>query len=296
MAKLSVIMPVYNEKINFLKNSIESILNQTYKDFEFIIIDDASQDYIQDVISSYKDSRIKYNRLNENSKVCAAMNYGIYISSGEYIAIMHSDDFSVRSRLEKQTEILDKYPNIGLVNSYTVIHNKNKSLLNMPYLDSNIEKLYLRYIGNNIAHSNVTLRKSILTENNIIYNNRFVYAEDYRMWTDIMPLCDFYTIPEALSIYNVDVNPSRQNKKYMSNCRKVILLENYMKDFNLPQETYNEYIEKIWKNKLLYRNYIAIKRDNYDKILNKIKPQLNHSYFCQFKTFVKNAMNDFKPN
>ena len=281
MPKISVLMPVYNEKPEYLRNAIESVLNQTCEDFELVIVDDASELYVGDIINSYSDARIKYTRFSENSKICAALNFAKSNSCGEYIAIMHSDDIAIRSRLEKESEILDEKTNVGLVNSYSVLQNKYHSKLNMPYLDSEIEKLYLRYIGNNIVHPNVMLRRSILDENNITYNSKFVFAEDYRMWTDMMPYCDFYTVPEVLTLYNIDVNPKRQNKEYMDKCKKVILLENYMRDFGLDEELYKGYIEKIWeKNKIKYINYLNIKKDIISCLEYKLQKVLtNYNYY-----------------
>ena len=243
MPKVSVLMPVYNENQEYLINATESVLNQTYRDFEFIIIDDGSDSYIQETISSFKDKRIKYTRLSQNSKICAALNYGLSAAKGEYIAIMHSDDFSVRTRLEHEVQILDEKPNTGLVNSYSLVRQMNKCKVGMPFVDCMKEKLFLTFIGNNLIHPNVMLRKKVLDEHSITYRPKFVYAEDYRMWVDLIPYCDFYTIPEILTVYNMDINPSRQNKSYMHKCAKAILIENYIRELKLPFEEYGFLIE-----------------------------------------------------
>jgi len=294
MPKLSVILPVYNERPKFMENAIQSILNQTYRDFEFLIIDDASESYVGEIINSYKDERIVYVRLEQNSKICAALNQGIEQSLGEYIAIMHSDDFSIRSRLEKQISVLESNVNIGLVNSYSLIKSGNKSQLNRPFLDQNFEKLYLKYVGNNIIHPNVMIRKSVLQENGISYNEQFVYAEDYRMWIDIMPFCDFCTIPEVLTIYNLNVNPNRQNKEYMEKCRKVILLENYMNLLNSYSDKFNSLIAMVWtKGKIKYLDYMNMKKDIIPQILDKVKSDLSAKQFLEFKNYLSNTIEDF---
>jgi len=294
MPKLSVILPVYNERPKFMENAIQSILNQTYRDFEFLIIDDASESYVGEIINSYKDERIVYVRLEQNSKICAALNQGIEQSLGEYIAIMHSDDFSIRSRLEKQISVLESNVNIGLVNSYSLIKSGNKSQLNRPFLDQNFEKLYLKYVGNNIIHPNVMIRKSVLQENGISYNEQFVYAEDYRMWIDIMPFCDFCPIPEVLTIYNLNVNPNRQNKEYMEKCRKVILLENYMNLLNSYSDKFNSLIAMVWtKGKIKYLDYMNMKKDIIPQILDKVKSDLSAKQFLEFKNYLSNTIEDF---
>ena len=114
MPKVSVLMPVYNTKEEYLREAIESILNQTFTDFEFIIINDGSTNNAEEVIKSYKDSRIKYYR-QENHGLIYTLNYGLSLCNGEYIARMDSDDISLPFRFEKQIEVLDKNPNIGIV-------------------------------------------------------------------------------------------------------------------------------------------------------------------------------------
>ena len=274
---------------------MESILEQTFSDYELIIIDDASETYVNDIISGYNDERIKYTRLSENGKICNALNIGISVSGGEYIAIMHSDDVSIRSRLEKESEILDKNQNVGLVNSYSVVQTPNNCGINRPYQDQDIEKLFLKYIGNNIVHPNVMIRKSVLAEHSIKYNPQFVFAEDYRMWIDIMPYCDFYTIPELLTLYNLNVNPSRQNHSYMGICRKVILLENYAEVLNLPKDKYSLFISKLWDNKFKYIDFMNLRKDVYEPMLEILATKLNKRYFCSFSNKLKKTIEDFNP-
>ena len=104
---ISVLMPVYNTKEEFLRTAIESILNQTFSNFEFIIINDGSTNNAEDVILSYKDDRIIYLK-QENQGIVAALNNGWDRAKGEYIARMDSDDISFPDRFEKQIEYLEK--------------------------------------------------------------------------------------------------------------------------------------------------------------------------------------------
>ncbi len=113
MPKISVVMPVYNTKEEWLREAIESILNQSYKDFEFIIIDDGSDKSIEPIVNSYNDARIVLIR-QENLGIAKSLNYGFKISKGEYIARMDSDDISLPERFEKQVNFLDKNPQISV--------------------------------------------------------------------------------------------------------------------------------------------------------------------------------------
>ena len=123
--KLSVIMPVYNTKEEFLREAVESILNQTYTDYELIIIDDGSTNNVEEVINSYKDKRIVYIR-QENTGIVGALNNGWNHAKGEYIARMDSDDVSYPDRFEKQAMFLDNNPDISLVGGQVKIMGTNK--------------------------------------------------------------------------------------------------------------------------------------------------------------------------
>src|SRR5438270_280343 len=111
--KISVIMPAYNAQ-KYISQAIESILNQTFKDFELIIIDDASQDNTAKIIGDFarKDNRIIYLRNKENLKLSKALNLGIKKAQGKYIARMDADDISLPDRLDKQFSFMEKHQEI----------------------------------------------------------------------------------------------------------------------------------------------------------------------------------------
>ena len=113
MVKVSVIMPVYNTREAYFREAIESVLNQSFKDFELLIVDDFSEPYIEKTVKSYKDERIKYHRLNKNSGASAARNFAIEQAQGEFIAFLDSDDISLENRLKHQLEYFEQNPQIG---------------------------------------------------------------------------------------------------------------------------------------------------------------------------------------
>ena len=104
---ISVVIPTYNRE-KTIKRAIDSILNQTYKDIEIIIVDDCSKDNTEEIIKQYKDNRIKYIKLDKNSGACAARNKGIELAKGQYIAFQDSDDEWLLDKLEKQMAIFEK--------------------------------------------------------------------------------------------------------------------------------------------------------------------------------------------
>ena len=130
--KVSVVMSVYNGE-RYLRAAIDSILNQTFSDFEFIIVDDGSVDLSADVVRSYKDSRIRFFK-QENSGLAAALNRSIELAKGEYIARMDADDISHPSRLQVQYDYMRAHPDVDILGAQAylidqegvVIGNKSK--------------------------------------------------------------------------------------------------------------------------------------------------------------------------
>lgn len=291
---ISVVMPVYNEPKDRLINAINSILNQTYKDFEFIIIDDGSEDHVEKTIQMFSDSRINYVKNSENKKIVATMNLGFSIAKGKYIAIMHSDDISLPKRLEKQYVIMENYPNVCLVNSYSLLRKQGNERINFPQLNNYELKSYLKYIGNNIICPNTMLRKSIIDEHSLTYKEEFVLAEDYQMWNDIMKFGDFYTIPEVLTIYNINANPSRQNFQKQKLCAKKLILKNYLDYLNLPENYF--WIKDLdsWR-KISNKNFLLLK-EKLKTLPESIKDSVSKDFYYSFLNDYQKTLEDFNPN
>ena len=109
MPKVSVLTPIYNTEPEHLRQAIESILNQTFTDFEFIILNDSPWNTeIEDIVLAYKDARIKYVKNDKNIGISKSRNKLLSLASGEYLAIFDHDDISLPTRLEKQVDFLDK--------------------------------------------------------------------------------------------------------------------------------------------------------------------------------------------
>ena len=194
--KVSVLMPVYNTKEEWLKEAIESILNQTFTDFEFIIINDGSSNNAKDVILSYKDKRIKYYE-QENCGLIKTLNRGLKLCKGEYIARMDSDDISLPKRLEKEVAVLDKNENIGIVGCWINRFPSN----NIIYLKE--RPRYLDLLKEcQLAHPTVMIRSSVLKKYDFKYGD-FLYAEDYELWSRFIKVSDLYNIQEVLLNYRV---------------------------------------------------------------------------------------------
>ena len=230
MPKVSVLTPLYNTNPKFLKEMIESILNQTFNDFEFILLNDSPNNKeIKDIVLSYKDNRIIYVENEENIGISKSRNKLLELAKGEYIAIFDHDDISLPQRLEKQVNFLDKNPRIGVVGSNFRRFSNNRKSKNP---ENNLDiKINLVARGCIILHSTVMIRKSLLTENSIKWEEEYSPCEDYMLFAELIDKTMFYNIQEPLLIYRDHENNTSHNQstimKDKENLIKNILYKKY---------------------------------------------------------------------
>jgi glycosyltransferase involved in cell wall biosynthesis len=197
--KISVVMSVYNGA-NFLKEAIDSILIQTFSDFEFIIINDGSKDDSLNIIKSYNDSRIRLIENDGNKGLIYSLNKGIEVAKGKYIARIDADDIAVETRFEKQVSFLEENQNIGVLSSdYIRFNNSSKKYTKSISRDDRIKSILL--FSATICHPTLMLRKSVLSENNLAYSSSAKHVEDYDLWTKLALITKFETLNEALLMY-----------------------------------------------------------------------------------------------
>lgn len=215
MAKslVSVILPVHNAALT-LSPAIESILSQTFKRFELIIVDDGSSDRTMKIIRSYRSPKIRVIQ-QEHQGIATALNHGLQLADGKYIARMDADDRSREDRLEKQVEFLDEWENIGVVSSlvrYQGDTAKNLGYaLHVDWLNQLTapEQIFLRRFQDSpIAHPSVMFRKSLVADHGGYQEGP--YPEDYELWLRWMNggvkmakirefMLDWYDSPNRLS-------------------------------------------------------------------------------------------------
>ncbi len=154
-------MPAYNAE-RYIKDSIESILNQSERDFEFIIVDDGSTDKTSLIISSFSDPRLRVFKINHCGLIYS-LNFGISKANGEYIARMDVDDISEPNRLKKQADFLDDHPDIALCGSFATIIDENGKVKGRleysPIEDKNIRRYAL--LHNPFIHPTIMIRKKV---------------------------------------------------------------------------------------------------------------------------------------
>jgi len=219
--KISVVMPVYNSE-KYLKESIGSILNQTFKDFEFIIINDASTDNSLNVIKSYKDKRIKLITNNKNLGVSKTRNIGLDLSSGKYIAVMDSDDISLLDRLRLQFDYLERQKHIFLLGGSAIFIDEDGKEIRRFRKYDNFRMLAWRLPKScGIIHSSVMFRN----EKNIFYSEIYPSSEDYNLYLDLLVKGKNLTnMPQFLIKYRVcdSFHSNEEKHKEFSNRTKKI--------------------------------------------------------------------------
>ncbi len=198
--RVTVLMPVYNTAA-YLPEAIESILNQTFTDFEFLIIDDASTDGSAAIIESYQDPRIKFIRKPVNTGYTRSLNMGLEMASGEYIARMDSDDFSLPDRFAKQVTFMDTHPEVGVCGTLVEFIGAKEGIEKKETENNRIKNVLFR--TNQFCHPSIFLRTSVLRDNNLYFDPNLEPAEDYAFWVKISRFSDLRNIPERLVKYRV---------------------------------------------------------------------------------------------
>ena len=214
MPKISVMIPVYNSA-RFLQEAIESVLAQTYKDYEIIVIDDGSTDNTKEVLAPYCD-RIRYI-YQQNQGASSARNKGIRYSQGEYIAFLDADDIWLPEKLHIQVDYLDNNQEIALIYSWALwvdvngrpLNKRNRSNRSLPTGDI----FNILFVRNFITPSSVMIRKRMLDTVGL-FDESLTHAEDHELWLRIARefkgfginkyLCKYRDTPQSLSKRNME--------------------------------------------------------------------------------------------
>ena len=197
--KVTVLMPVYNSE-KYLKEAIESILSQSFTDFEFLIVCDPSTDNTVEVLNSFNDNRLRLIINEQHIGQPESYNMGIKLARGDYIAIMHSDDISLPHRLEKQFEFMENKPDIGICGTWVnLIEGDIKTAWHTP-TEPDLTKCTLLF-SPSVHHPSVIMRKSFLIDNNLFYRAEFKTAEDYDFWVRASMCFPLSNLDEVLLLY-----------------------------------------------------------------------------------------------
>ncbi|MCW3167508.1 glycosyltransferase [Chryseobacterium sp. 09-1422] len=233
---ISVVMPVYNGE-NYLTEAIDSILSQTFTNFELLIINDGSSDNSEKIIQSYSDDRIVYIKNEKNIGLIKTLNKGLDLAKGEYIARMDQDDISHPERFLKQVALLEENPEIGVCGTWFTLLSKNGKDRVIKHPESH-ESIKIGMITKSlIGHPTVMMRKK--TMNNYRYDINYQAAEDYELWTRLIRITKFYNIQESLLQYRFhDTNMTvLENSTQVANTK--IITANQLKEIEIEGSNEN---------------------------------------------------------
>lgn len=267
--KISVVMSAYNRP-QYVKEAIESILNQTYKDFEFIIVDDCSTDDTPDIIQGYadKDERIVFIKNPKNMDYNYNLRHGFEIAKGEYIARMDDDDISMPTRFEKQVKFLDENPDVTVLGTFIETFGNPDAKTWVTLSDSDEIEVAMNFY-NPMCHPSVMIRNSFLKKYNLNYSPEELYAEEYHLWKEIiLKGGKLANLPEELVKYRVHpktVTRSSETAKIQDETSERVR-ENLLNRFYNNKKEVKKIRKAIFKYPFELNN-----KKNIENVLDKMK-------------------------
>lgn len=197
--QVTVLMPVFNGE-KYIREAIDSILNQTFKDFEFLIVCAPSTDKSIEIIQSYTDERIRLVEVKEKHGLIADLNMGLDLAQGKFIARMDCDDISLPNRLEKQIAFMEANPDVGICGSWIELIGNNAGHIEKYPVDYEDIKANL-FFSCALAHPTVVFRNDFVKKYGLMYDSRHLYAEDFGLWKKCSFLFPIVNLPYVLLKY-----------------------------------------------------------------------------------------------
>ncbi|WP_462410918.1 glycosyltransferase family 2 protein [Neobacillus sp. Marseille-QA0830] len=229
MVKVSVVMAVYNGE-SHLKESIDSILNQTYRRFEFIIVNDGSTDKTKEILESFRDRRLKIYHLEKNHGQTFSLNFGISKARGKWIARQDADDISLPNRLREQLIYLKKHPYLAgvacMIKSIPGNEPVDQSILNgkqwsnMALTNEQIKEF--RFVAPPVIHGSMIFSKHFFQAVGS-YNEKYSIGQDFDLWIRMLDKGIIEKVPQVLYMYRVEAN-SLSNIKESQTCKESLTI------------------------------------------------------------------------
>jgi len=280
--KISVLLSVYNSS-RFLSETIESILNQSFVDFELIIIDDGSTDNSLKIIKEYqkKDKRIRVISNKKNLGLTRSLNKELKIAKGKYIARIDAGDLVLKERLEKQINFLEKHQNVFLLGAGVIKINEDGKKINSYH-----PKFSPKRITKILSKRNILYHSSIFFRNKeFFYRNKFYYAQDYDFYLRLLSNGKkIACIPDALIKYRITNNSISLNKKVQQKAFADKAREFYQQRINFGKDNYNNFNPET----ILF---MKVKQNSREAIKAKIKKSFT---LCEYNTMKKAILLYFK--
>lgn len=266
---VSIVMAAFNEE-KYIHESIESILKQTFTDFELIIVNDGSTDKTEQIIQSFSDSRIKYIKNDKNIKLIASLNKGLSHTTGKFIARMDADDICYPDRLEKQIRFMNLHPEIGISGSQLEVFGDQTGSMNYPltHEDIQLRLLITSCFGNNV----VVFRRDVLEKYNLYFPEGYLHAEDYKCWTNWIKHTQLANLNEQLVKYrshpgSVSVKNRNAQRETRDRIRKEYLTELF--ELKSMEHIASGFFGKLSANRIHAAKFILDR----NKALNKVQEE-----------------------
>lgn len=251
MKKLAVLMPTYN-CASYLNESIDSILNQTFSDFDFYIYDDCSTDNTEEIIKSYNDERIFYIKNNFNLGIAKTLNLGLdkLVNQYEFVARMDADDWAFPERFQKQIEFLKSNESLLFCGTQGYwLKDINETPLSGWLYPNNYNYIKLNLLFSaSFGHSSIIFRSTFFKSHNLKYDEQIKTCEDWHLWIGISKIGTIQNLPDFLMKYRIlptSNHRSSENIKLHLKERSLII-SNYWKTFNInlsPEQVFEYYYE-----------------------------------------------------
>ncbi len=224
---VSIVIPTYNRR-KLIGRSIKSVLDQTYRDFELIIVDDASTDNTEEIVSSFNDERIRYVRHEENKGEAAARNTGVKAARGDYIAYQDSDDEWFPEKLARQIELLeDASPGVGVIyTAFWKTGNHGRTYIPFSWVSQKDGDIHKELLKGNFIGSPVVLIKKECFSNVGLFDERLRNLVDWDMWLRISKRYHFRCVDEPLVVAHYDSNNASDNPNSLIDAMELVLEKN----------------------------------------------------------------------
>lgn len=296
MPSVSILMPVYNAE-PYLSEAIQSMLNQTYADFELIILDDCSTDRSAEVVQTFSDTRIIYHRNEVNSGLANNLNTGLKLAKGKYIARMDGDDISLPHRLQTQVDFLESHPDIDLCSCAMQMFGADNQLWIRDRDPEQVKITMMFYSA--VLHASSVFRRDVFEKNNLYYKQETFPAEDYDLWARAAFFCRMVNLPDVMYLYRMHrTQVTSTDPRSAEKCREIqirylskalpVLSEKEIVDFVDGFIAYK--ISEIAEIKVVKNHYLKIVKANasvlfFDQKLLNVR--LNKYFQQQVFTFLQ---------
>lgn len=229
---VSVVMPVFNGE-TYIRQTIDSILTQTYRNIEFIILNDGSGDLTEQIILDYTDSRIRHVKHTKNMGLTHSLNNGISLSKGDYIARIDADDIADPRRIEQQVEFLLSHPDHGMCGTfYQVIDSMGNIVEQVDLPSTDMEAKTFLLFDNCFCHSSIMIKAPLIRE--LRYREEYQVCEDYDLWYRTSQRAKVSNIPVYATSYRIHAKKSSLAKKRFPNQQIGIINRNFLDIHHIP--------------------------------------------------------------